>query len=171
MLAELAVTIVLDGRAIEGSRGASLRDGVVVAPLDPYVRRIADQIETAGPAGRIVISRDDATIVIAIGSPLAECGPTAVRLPIAPFVRDGEPNIPLAATARALGASVIYDARAHSVYIAFAHRPVSTMTPFVGYTPPADVVTFSPTSTPAPRVVVTGRPRPRRTPILVRSSH
>ncbi len=170
MLAELAVTIVLDGHALEGSRSATLRDGVVVAPLDPYVRRFADGIATDGNDGHIVITRDDARITIAIGSPLAQCGSAIQRLPIAPFVRDGEPNIPLAATARALGANVSYDAKARAIYVDFGHRPLATMTPFAGYVPPSAPVTFAPTSTPAPRVEVTGSPRPRRTPIVVQSS-
>jgi hypothetical protein len=170
VLAELAVTIVLDGHALEGSRSATLRDGIVVAPLDPYVRRFADAIATDGNDGHIVITRDDARIVIAIGSPLAQSGSAIQRLPIAPFVRDGEPNIPLAATARALGANVSYDARAHAVYVDFEHRPLATMTPFAGYVPPTAPVTFAPTSSPAPRVEVIGSPRPRRTPIVIQNS-
>ncbi len=171
MLAELAVTIVLNGQAITGSHSATLRDGVVVAPLDPYVRRIADGIATGSNDGHIVITRADNRIVVAIGSPLVQCGSSVQRLPIAPFVREGEPIIPLAATARALGASVSYDAKARAIYVDFGHRPLATMTPFAGYTRPTDPVTFPPTATPAPPAPPpTGSPRPRRTPIVVRSS-
>ncbi len=171
MLAELAVTIVLDGRTLEGSRSATLRGGVVVAPLDPYVRRIADEITTDDGEGRIVISRDDARIVVAIGSPLLQCGPVVQRLPIAPFVREGEPNIPLAAAARALGAVVTYDAKTRTAYVVFAHRPLATMTPFAGYVPPTDPTTFPPNATPAPPAPEpSGIPRPRRTPIVEKNS-
>jgi hypothetical protein len=171
VLAEIAVTIVLNGHALEGSRSATLIRGVVVAPLDPYVRRFADAIATAGPGGQIAIARDDSRIVVAIGSPLAQCGPSVESLPIAPFVREGEPIIPLAATARALGASVSYDAGARAVYVDFARRPIATMTPFAGYSPPTDPVTFAPTATPAPpRPEITGSPRPRRTPIVEQNS-
>jgi hypothetical protein len=171
VLAELAITIVLDGHALEGSRSATLRNGVVVAPLDPYVRRFADEIDTGNADGQIVISRAGVRIVVAIGSPLAQCGSAIQRLPIAPFVREGEPNIPLAATARALGASVRYEPSARAIYVDFEHRPIATMTPFAGYVAPTDPVTFAPTATPAPPAPAsTGSPRPRRTPIVVRTS-
>jgi hypothetical protein len=158
---------VIDGRPVDASRCASLRGGVVVAPLDPFVRRFADRIVTTGAPGTIVVARGDASVTFQLGSPLARSGATAIVLPIAPFVRDGEPIIPLAVTARTLGASVSYDAHAHVLYVQSAREPLARMTPFAGYAPPSAPVTFAPTSTPAPKVVVTGVPRPRRTPIVI----
>ena len=166
MLAEIIVSVVVDGRAIEASRGAILRRGTVFAPLDPFVRRIADRVAT-GPASTITLSRGSESVVFAVGSPIVRSGIAVEQIPIAPFVRGGEANIPLAVAARALGETVTYDARARVVYVRLGRSPIARMTPFGGYTPPQSPVTFSPTSTPAPRVIVTGIPRPRRTPIVV----
>ncbi len=167
MLAEILVAVVIDGRPVDASCPAQLRGGAVIAPLDPFVRRLADRIVTTGPLGTIVVERGAASVTLQLGSPLARSGATAIALPIAPFVRGGEPIIPLAVTARTLGASVSYDGRAHVLYVQSAREPLARMTPFAGYAPPTDAPTFAPTSTPAPTVVVTGVPRPRRTPIVV----
>jgi hypothetical protein len=166
VIAEIVISIVVNGRVVESSHCATLDRGVVVAPLDPFVRSFATAIESRND-GRIVISRGDAAIVLAIGSPFANDATDVRRLPMAPFVRDGEPIIPLGFAARALGASVSYDAKARVVTIHFDRAPLAAMTPQAGYVPPADPVTFAPTATPAPRVIVTGVPRPRRTPILI----
>jgi hypothetical protein len=95
-------------------------------------------------------------------------GTGTAALPIAPYLRDGEPIIPLAATARGLGLEVSYDGRYHVVTIVSPQpEPVATMTPFVpvpGASPFASP-RVDPTATPRP--VVTGVPRPRRTPIEI----
>lgn len=168
LLADVLVSVVVDGRTVESSRTAVLRGGFVFAPLDPYVRRIADRIESSGST--ITLVRGNASVVLALGSPIVRSGSAVDDIPIAPFVREGEVNVPLAIAARALGESVSYDARAHVVYVRVPRAPLACMTPSAGYSTPDSPVTFSPTATPAPRATVSGVPHPRRTPILVETS-
>ncbi|GAC1301972.1 MAG: hypothetical protein NVSMB19_10720 [Vulcanimicrobiaceae bacterium] len=168
VLAASLVTVFVDGRPVEAATDARLVAGVVVAPLGPFVRDIADRIETSADGERFLIARGDRTIELRLGSNRARNGTVAEALPIAPYLRAGRTIIPLAVVARALGATVTYDARAHVLRIATEEAPLATLTP-VPYVapPPGSVPTFAPPSTPAPRPTVTGIPKPRRTPVLV----
>ena len=161
------VSVVLNGRLVTGSRDAEIRHGVVVAPLDPYVRTLATTIATEPPA-RIRLERGGRTFVLSIGSRDAIAGSVGVKLPIAPYVRAGEPIIPLAAAARALGASVAYDAATRTVDIETQPAPLTTPTPYATWSPPpGELPTFEPYEAPTPQPTVSGIPHPRRTPLLV----
>jgi hypothetical protein len=167
MIAAL-VTIVLDGMPLEGSVGARLSGGVVVAPLQPYVSAMAERIETDGTGSRFVFERGARTFTVSIGSQVARFGPAAESLPIAPYLRDGEAFIPLAAVARALGGDVDYDGAAKTLHVTFEPGPLSTLAPVGAWTPgPGPFQTFAPPQTPAPAPSASGAPRPRRTPIVV----
>jgi hypothetical protein len=159
MLACTLVTVVIDGRRVDASEGARLERGVVVAPLDPFVRDVAERITSEGPGRGYTIARGARSI--------------SIRIPAAAARDDVEaetPFVPLAAIVRALGASVDYDAGSRTIVISTTPEPLVTMTPFAIYAPPPGPrVTFAPKETPAPVPVVTGIPHPRRTPIVVRS--
>ncbi len=166
----LPVSVVLNGRLVTGSRDAEIRHGVIVAPLDPYVRTFATTIATES-RGRITLERGGRTFVLSIGSRDAVSGSIGVKLPIAPYVRADEPIIPLAAAARALGASVDYNAATRTVDIETPSLPLSTPTPYAAWSPPpGELPTFEPYEAPTPQPTVSGIPHPRRTPLLVTPS-
>jgi hypothetical protein len=163
-----AVVVVFDGMQIAASQPATLQTGTVVVPLDPYLRKLSGRIAIDPASGAITIFRDDESVAVALGNRTARVGGRAVQLPIAPYLRDGDPIIPLAAVARGLGLTVSYDGRARVVTIASTETPpLATMSPFVPQ--PGAVPFASPRidTTPTPRPTVTGIPRPRRTPIEV----
>ncbi len=164
----MLVTVLIEGTPVEGSTPARLCDDVVVAPLAPYLRDVADRIQIDDDRGIIVVERAGRSISIAIGSSVLRSGAASSGLPIAPYLRAGEPVIPLAAVARALGARVDFDPASKTMSIAWEPAPLVSATPDAAYTPPPGPLdTFTPQPTPAPKVVVTGVPRPRRTPILI----
>jgi len=168
MIGTPAVTVLINGALVDGSADARLDGDIVVAPMAPYLRSIADRIETGDGTGRIVFERAGRVVTIVIGSPVIRSGDATEALPIAPYVRAGEALIPLAAVARALGASVEYNGATRTVNVATIPEPLVSMTPDATYRPPPEPLeTFTPQPTPAPPVVVTGTPRPRRTPIVV----
>jgi hypothetical protein len=162
------VTVVISGRRIDASHAARLRGGVVVAPLIPFVREIAERIDGDGSGHRFVVVRGEHRIAIVLGSRAARVDDTPAQLPLAPFARAGTTYVPLAALARALGGNVAYDGPSHTFAVTLIPRPIAVMTPTVNYTPPpTPFYTFTPKSTPQPQATVSGVPRPRRTPIEV----
>jgi hypothetical protein len=173
MIAAVLVSVLVDGKLIASSRSADLTEGVVRAPLDPFVRRIADRITSEGRF--ITLVRGSQTVSVVVGSRRLLADGARSELPFAPFLRRGEPVVPLAAVARALGAEVRYDGTTHTLVVRTVPGipgPLVTMTPFTGWTaPPGPLPTFAPTSVPTPRPTVTGVPQPRRTPILVDPEH
>lgn len=168
MLLAFVVTVLLDGVPIDASTDARLDDGTIVAPIEPFVRDLAERIEIRDDGEVVVIARGERSIALRIGSNRARNGTVTEALPIAPYVLAGNTIIPLAAIARALGALVAYDARSRVLRIDTIEAPIASFSP-APYVmpPPGSVPTFAPTSTPAPRPTVTGIPRPRRTPILI----
>lgn len=168
MIAAPAVAVVVDGSEILASQPALVRSGVVLAPLEPYLNGIADRIVVDPAAGTITFERAEASVTVTLGDRRARVGSGTVTLPIAPYLRDGGPIIPLAAIARALGLTVAFDARAHVVSMSFpAAEPVATIAPFVPVPGASPFPTPRAEPTATPRPVVTGVPRPRRTPIEV----
>jgi hypothetical protein len=163
------VTIVVNGALVIGSTPAELRDGVVMAPLDPYVRTLATAISP--PFERtIVVKRAGRTIRLRVGSREIEFGGATRLVPVAPFLRAGTLYVPLGIAARALGATVSYDGRGHTLAIALPELPIATLAPApLGTPPPTDLPTFAPTPTPAPVPTISGIPKPRRTPIPIGS--
>jgi hypothetical protein len=164
-----AVAVVFDGAEIVASRPATLQGGTVVVPLDPFLRRLSVRITTDPVTGSITLIRGDEAVAIALGNRTARVGGRTVQLPIAPYLRDGDPIIPLAAVARGLGLTVFYDGRARVVTIASGDAlPLATMTPYVAEPGASPFASPRVDPTPAPRPTVTGIPRPRRTPLEVR---
>ena len=165
MFLALVVTVLLDGRPIDASVPAVLSGGTITAPLDPFVRRLARRIEFDPATGAIRIAGESRTAVLAIGDRTLRGDTRSATLPIAPFLRDGQPQIPLAAVARALGASVRYDARSRTLEIVEA-PPQELRSPEPEAVPPGPVrATFTPQAIATPRPVVTGIPQVRRTPV------
>ena len=170
MIAAILVSVLVDGKLIASSRSAELTEGVVRAPIDPFVRRIADRITSDGR--HITLVRGNETVAVVVGSRLVEADGAIRELPFAPFLRRGEPVVPLAAVARALGAEATYDGPTHTLVVRTGPLPLATMTPFTNWTaPPGPLATFAPTTAPTPRPTVTGIPQPRRTPIVVDAEH
>ena len=168
MIAAAVVAVVYDGRQILSSRPALLQGGTVTVPLDPFMTSLVRRVEFDPSGSTIRFVRGDDSVTVALGTTTASAGSRPVRLPIAPYLRDGGPIIPLAAIARLLGFEVAFDGRRRVVAITTSPpEPVATMTPFV---PVPTGATFAPVridATPTPRPTVTGMPRPRRTPIEV----
>lgn len=164
------VTVVLDGRTLDASDPARIAGGVTVAPLVPFVREIAERIDRSSDGTRVRIVRGDREVIVRLAASPCDDILDAGASSIAACVPLDTVRIPLGTVARALGASVSYDARARMISIVFVPAPLATLTA-VPYVPPAPgtVPTFAPTSSPMPRPTVTGIPRPRRTPILVES--
>ena len=162
------VAIVVDGRAVASSQPALIEAGTVVVPLDPYLVGLTTRIEVDPLAGTITFLRDDDSVTIAPGKRTASVGSRLVRLPIAPYLREGGLIIPLAPVARGLGLRVSFDGRTRVLTVLSpAPRPLRTPVPYVT---PSGAPTVAPVrvdATPTPRPIVTGIPRPRRTPIEV----
>ncbi len=170
MLVAVLVTVLLDGRPVEASTPAVLAGGTIVAPLDPFVRRLARRIEYDPSNRSILIVGDGRTARLAIGDRVLRGDERPEGLPIAPFLRDGQPQIPLAAVARALGATVSYDARSHTLEIIEAPPP-ELASPLPQSVPPGiPRATFTPQPVSTPRPLVTGVPQVRRTPVWERPS-
>src|SRR5271165_1799077 len=169
MIAVLVVTVLVNGSLVATSLPAQLVDGTVAAPVDPFVRLIARRITADDARGRLTFERDGRCLTVVLGSRSARTRSSTEPLPIAPYVRDGRVIIPLAATARALGAAVRYDAAAKRIEIVLPPlASLSTVAPVASWAPPSGpLATFTPEPTPAPRATLTGVPRPRRTPILL----
>jgi hypothetical protein len=169
MIAPLLVTVVIEGAPVASSVPAVLLRGVVSAPLDPFVRRIAQRI--SGDGERYTLERGDRVLTFALGERFARAGSTRFELPFAPYADPlGDPFVPLAACARALGQSVSYDAASRTIFLApAAPLPLVTMTPYAAQpAPQSPGPTFAPTAAaPTARPTVSGVPQPRRTPIVV----
>jgi len=149
------VTVVIAGRRIDAAASARLERGVVVGPLVPFVREIADEIDGDGSGRRFVARRGSRSIAFTL----------AAEQPSNP---DGiEPLAPLAPIARALGATVDYDAASRTLSIVLVPTPLVTMTPIAHYMPPpTPLATFTAKPAPEPQATVTGIPHPRRTPLV-----
>ena len=146
-----AVSVVLDGRLVQAAVPARLVDGAVLAPVQPFLCALADRITIDPEAGSITFEREGRSVTMGLPP-------------------DGDYGwVPLGAAARGLGDLVRYDAASRTLSILSpAPRPVATMTPFAGFTPPpGPLPTFTPTPQPVPRPTVTGIPQPRRTPIVL----
>jgi hypothetical protein len=143
------VTILIDGRPLEGYSRAYLARDRVFAPVEPLLTTVADRIWYDGSA--LIIERGARRVVVRLGASPNELDSTFV---------------PAGAVLRALGASVWFDPKKHRLVVRLPARAVATPTPFdptAPSAPPAAV--FTPAPSPAPRPVWTGPPLPRRTPL------
>ena len=143
-----------------------------MVPLRPYITRLAARISVDPQRGTITIGRGAREIVVQVGSLRAQGSDGAMQLRAAPFLADDAIYVPLAAIARALGGSVSYAPAWHAVLVGFSGAPpLATMTPFNVDEPqvaPTQIFTAQPKRIARP--VLSGTPRPRRTPIPVRPS-
>jgi hypothetical protein len=161
------VTVVIAGHRVDASESAHLEGGIVVAPLDPFVRAFATTIVETEEGRRFTITRGSRMVSVTLGSTDAIEDGRIRALPAAPFAAPASSFVPLAAIARALGATVEYDGRSRTLAITTAPEPLVSMTPLGVYLTPTDAPTFAPKETAAPAPRITGIPRPRRTPIVV----
>ncbi len=150
MAAAALVTVVLNGSFVPSDPPPSLRDARVVGSL-ALVARFADRIETA-PDGTVTARRGERACV---AQPLPGTDPALVAL---------------APLARCLGGHVAWDGGTKTLLLAFdGPVEVRTLPPYDPSAPrvaPTTVFTPEP-APPTPRVIATGSPRPRRTPIPV----
>lgn len=141
------VIVVVNGTVAPTTPAAELRAGRVVGPLD-LVARFADRIDIAG--GAITVVRGGRTCA---ASPEGSDDPVLVQL---------------APLARCLGGAVAWDGRTKTLALAFDGETVlRTLPPYDPNAPraaPTTVFTPEP-APPTPRAIVSGEPRPRRTPI------
>jgi hypothetical protein len=175
MIAAVAIVVTVNGSLVPATptQPAQIISGTVVAPAEPFARRIATAASIDPSRGAIVMERGDRRIELRTGHSTAWTGSAAIALPIAPYVRGETLIIPLAVVARALGAHVRYVGAEHVLEIETEPpAPLATMTPYRPGAPavaPTALFTPQPPS-PSPRPTVSGTPLPRRTPIPVRPS-
>jgi hypothetical protein len=149
------LTIVIDGTPVRSYNAPRLDHGRVVAPIEPYVTRIARSIGYDGEA-----------LIVRFGDLFAQ-----IPAESAPFPdRYASTYVQLAPIARTLGAAVVFDTQSKTLYVQTPRAVLATPTPFNPAVPrvqPTAVFTPVPQTTPRPNV--SGSPLPRRTPIPVQS--
>jgi hypothetical protein len=161
MASIVAVTVLLAGVPVPASRPAWVdARGLIYAPLDPIVTRLARTVEVDRSDGDVVIQQGSRRVVLRIGvDAIAQA--------------DGTVYVRLAPVVRGLGGSVTFDAERKVVSIEMPQvAPLTTPTPFQPSNPtvaPTDVFTPQPITTPRP--TPTGVPQPRRTPVPVTPSY
>lgn len=147
----MLAAVIVDGALVPSIPPASVLAGRVVGP-PRLVAAFADQV-VVGSDGRVIARRGALTCT-------------------APALTAGDPPlVALAPLARCLGAAISWDARAHTLALAFGpEAPLPTPTPQavpVG-TPSPTAPSPGPATPPptiSPRPVLTGVPMPRRTAI------
>ena len=145
----LAVIVILNGSIVASAPPARLIAGHVMAPV------------------RVLASFAERSTIGADGNVVAGSGTRTIAVPIS-YDDAGDAYVPLAEIARALGGSVAYDGRSHSIALRFAPRSnVRTPEPYDPAAPRvAPTTLFTPEPRPAtPRPLESGVPRPRRTAI------
>ena len=164
---DVPVTVVVDGSIVVGSTAARLHDGVVVAPLDPYVRSFATRIRRE-PGGTIVVERSGAVVTLSLRARDVRVGTTTRHLTLAPDLHTDRTIVPLATIARDLGATATYDGPTHTITVVLPASALGTPEPFVAGTPGSEPFpTFAPPATPQATPTLGAMPRPRRTPIEI----
>lgn len=151
----VALTVVIDGRPLRAYNAPYVKQGRVMAPLNPYVTAIARSIGYDGKA-----------LIIRLGDRFTQVPMASAPAPS----RYDRLYVALAPIARTLGARVWFDVHTHTLYVQTPLRALATPTPFnpaVPEAPPRAV--FTPSPAPQPRPTVSGTPLPRRTPIPVRA--
>ncbi len=155
-LAASALIIVLNGTVVRSYTQPFLQDGHVMAPLAPFVTRVAASVGYSG--GELIVRRADRFAEVEVaGQPQP-----------ADFIST---FVPIASVLRTLGASVSYDAKLRVLIVKVPPLPLATPTPFNPAVPLVGPrVVFTPTPAQTPKPVVTGEPAPRRTPLPVSTS-
>ena len=154
--AAIPIAILLNGSTLQSYNRPYLQNGRVVAPVAPYLTRIADRIAYDGRV--MVITRGSVHIRIETGVSEPR-GLQNLYVPIAPLLRK-------------LGALVAYDPGRHILEVQLrAVRDVRTMAPYSTSEPQvAPTRVFTPEPIVTPRPLYTGSPHPRRTPIVITTS-
>lgn len=146
------VTVFIDGRRIAAYRQAVLRNGRVLAPVDPFVTGIGTKLSYDGTT--LVVSRADRFAQVKLSKRPAPRELQWTYVAVAPIVRT-------------LGGTARYDAVHRVLDVRVPHpEPVVTPTPFNPAVPQVSPTTlFTPVPAVTPRPVFSGRPLPRRTPV------
>lgn len=150
-LAATTLSVVLDGTVIRSYNAPYVRDGHVMAPLEPFVTSVVASIEYSG--GMLVVRRCDRF--------------AQVPMPSAPRPEHfASTFVQIAPVLRTLGISVWYDAAHRSLFVHVPPVPLATPTPFNPTVPWVEPrIIFTPMPIPTARPTVTGIPTPRRTPV------
>jgi hypothetical protein len=146
-----ALVVVLNGAIVHSYSPAYLRNGHVIAPLEPYVTAVAARIGYNG--SQLVVTRGDrfAQLRVGVRTPPGQWDQTYVE--IAPLLRR-------------LGVSVAYDVQRRRLEIDTSQPMLVTPTPFNPAVPLASpAAIFAPPVVATPRPQVSGKPAPRRTPL------
>ncbi len=149
-----ALVVVLNGAIVHSYSPAYVRNGHVVAPLEPYVTAVAARIGYSGSL--LVVTRGDRFVQLSVGARISPAQWTQTYVEIGPLLRS-------------LGVSVAYDAQRRRLEIQTPHALLVTPTPFNPAVPlPSPAAVFTPAAAATPRSQVNGKPAPRRTPLPVR---
>ena len=146
-----ALVVVLNGAVVHSYSPAYVRNGHILAPLEPYVTAVAARI--GYNASGLVITRGGRFATLRFGgqTPPGQWNQTYVE--IAPLLRS-------------LGVSVAYDAQRRRLEIDTLQTMLVTPTPFRPVVPiAAPAAIFTPAALATPRPQVSGKPAPRRTPL------
>lgn len=143
--------LVVDGTVVRSYVSAYVHRGRILAPVDPFVTRLATRIEYSGR--NMVVVRGNRSIVVRLRAIRHPSQLQSTFVEIAPLLR-------------ALGEIVHYDARSRVLEVHSPALAIVTPTPFDPGAPeaPPEAI-FTPVPVPTPRPVFTGRPLPRRTPL------
>jgi hypothetical protein len=172
-LAVACIVVLLGGRAMPSSTAPEIVAGHVMAPLDPFVVKLARTATYNPNDGSISILRGSHDLRMRVRMRDAWFDGVHVLLPFPPYVRAEEVRVPLGAVARALGIGVTFDARTKTVVLdrATTPEPLATPPPYNAMDPnvaPTAIFTREPRTTPRP--VEVGSPEPRRTPLETQPS-
>jgi hypothetical protein len=147
-----ALSVALNGAILRSYNAPVLKNGRILAPIDPYVLRFASSIGYSG--GLMVITRGDRFVQLRM-QPQAPQNLQVIYVQLAPLLRT-------------LGVQIAYDAALRRVNIETPPPLLVLPTPFNAAVPrvaPHVVFTPAPASTPRPHV--SGSPQPRRTPLEI----
>jgi len=148
-----ALVVVLNGTIVHSYSPAYVRNGHVLAPLEPYVTAVAGRIAYSGSV--LVVTRGDRFAQLRVETQMPPGEWTQTYVEIAPLLRS-------------LGVSVAYDAQKRRLEIDTPQAALATPTPFNPAVPLASPsAVFTPLALPTPRPQVIGKPAPRRTPLPV----
>lgn len=112
-----AVKVSVDGKPVRFALAPIPRDGDWLAPVEPLAWALGARVEI-GPGGNFVsLERERQQVFLSPGDREAVVNGQMVTLKAAPQLAAGYPVVPVAAVARALGASVGFDPAADTVLI------------------------------------------------------
>lgn len=156
MLGATVLTVMLNGKPLRSYIPVYVREGRIIAPLDPYVTSVVASIEQSGRV--LLVRRADRFAQVSMPALPHPAAFPATLVELGPLLRT-------------IGIRISYDKPRHTVYIETPPTPLTTPTPFNAAVPSAPPrVVFTPSPQPTTRPVVTGTPLPRRTPLPLDTS-